>query len=146
KPDEAVGAEVERQRRGRDLHDVAAAVGVEQIGTAKAVRVRLAVVAVADHVVHGPRRRVRHPPVNSPAAALELGRTHHARPPYPRVAEGSTPGGSLVRGGRGAGSPAFVALDARASCRGANQSLVEPITQRTALGKLSASWGDTSPT
>lgn len=66
--DDAVAAAVEGERRGGDLNDVRAAVGVEEIGAAELMKERLAVVAVAEEPIHGARGRVRDTSVNLPTA------------------------------------------------------------------------------
>jgi hypothetical protein len=64
-----IGTAIETQRGGRDLHEVAAAVGIEQIGTLQVVERGLAVIAVADGAVDGVRAGVGEGAVDGAAAA-----------------------------------------------------------------------------
>ena len=82
---DAFASTMERQRRRRHLYDVGSAVRVEQISAAEVVDERLAVVAVADDAVHRLRRRVRHSPLNLPAAAAQFDVSGHRHPMYHRL-------------------------------------------------------------
>jgi hypothetical protein len=57
------------ERSGRDLDDVGTAAGIKQVGTAKLMRIRLAIVAVANNAIHCSRRWVRDRSADLPAAA-----------------------------------------------------------------------------
>ena len=69
---------MERERRRRDLHDVASAVRVEEIGTPEVVKERLAVVAVANDTVYRSRSGILHSPSNLPATTAQFGVLAHS--------------------------------------------------------------------
>jgi hypothetical protein len=62
----------EGERCGRDLDNVGASLRIEQVAAAELMGKRLAVIAVADHAVDLPRRRVLDQSDNLPAAAAQL--------------------------------------------------------------------------
>jgi hypothetical protein len=58
------------KRRGRNLDDVGTATGIKQVGTPELMRKCLAIVAVADHAIHSPGRRIRDRPADFSATAM----------------------------------------------------------------------------
>jgi hypothetical protein len=71
----------ETERGGRDLDDVGAALVIEEVGATELMCKGLAVVAVADDAVDGPRRRIGDDPPHFPAATPHLDWSAHASSP-----------------------------------------------------------------
>src|SRR5262245_3436014 len=67
----------EAQRSGRDLNAVAAAPVIEEIGAADLMRIGLAVIAIADHAIDRPGRRIGDDAANLPATATHLNLSAH---------------------------------------------------------------------
>ena len=83
----------EGQRRGRDLHDIGAALGIEQVGAAELMRKCLAIIAVADHAIDRLRRSVGRPPRPPPRTGIATPLVCSSAPPtrLPRTVPGIQP-------------------------------------------------------
>jgi hypothetical protein len=82
------------KRRGCELNDVGAPMCIEQVGTMDLVRECLAVIAIADDPIHGPRRWILDDSRDLSAAAAQFGsRVHdHSHPSGLLVGLGNTQG------------------------------------------------------